>query len=134
MGRTGILVVDEEPAIVRLIAELLSLHGYRALTAGSGLQALKLFQKQQAEIGMVITEIAMENISGVEMARRMLLTDPNLPVLYMSGFEAPRLRRDYGLEEGIELLVKPFPLSDLLQRIRRCLPLGSGSSAAAGGV
>jgi two-component system cell cycle sensor histidine kinase/response regulator CckA len=102
-----VLVVDDEPALRAVAARSLKQAGFRVLQAADGGDALELIDRHGAP-DLVLTDILMPGIGGVELVRRLRDRWPTLPILFMSGYSAEELgRRGAIISEG-ELIHKPF--------------------------
>ena len=84
-----VLVIDDNPTIVETLSDLLTPHGYRVRTAGSGREALALlngfFRQRRYLPKVVITDFQMPEMNGIELARQITLLNPDLPVILYSG-------------------------------------------------
>jgi DNA-binding NtrC family response regulator len=123
-GGTGehLLVVEDETSVRKFVKRLLESHGYRVSAAGSGPEALKLFEEGAGDVALLLTDIVMPGgMSGVDLARALLVRSPALRVLYMSGYAGDLSVGDEPLREGVNFLQKPFTPELLLACVRRCL-------------
>jgi DNA-binding response OmpR family regulator len=114
-----ILIVDDEPAIVRGLQDNLRFEGYDTLTATSGTQALELVGREAPDL--VILDVMMPRMSGWEVCRELRRRGLQVPVIMLSarGAEADRVQ---GLELGADdYVTKPFSLRELLARVRAVL-------------
>jgi CheY-like chemotaxis protein len=121
-GHEGILLVEDETA-VRQVAEaaLVSL-GYRVFAAANGKAALQAWDMHKQNIELVLTDLIMpEGIGGAELAMLLLAENPQLPVLYMSGYSNEVATEELQLEEGVNYLSKPFDLTGLARIVRAML-------------
>jgi PAS domain S-box-containing protein len=121
-GHEGILLVEDEAA-VRQIAEaaLVSL-GYRVFSAVNGKAALQVWDAHKQNIELVMTDLIMpEGIGGGELAMLLLAENPEIPVLYMSGYSNDVTTEELRLEEGVNYLSKPFDLTSLAKIVRSSL-------------
>ena len=110
-----VLVVDDEPAIRRLIGLVLQEGGFRVLSAEDGLDALRVAELHRGEIDLLVSDVRMPGMDGPTLARKLLSVDPDLPVLFISGYwEDGPLPGD----EHFPVLSKPFPLALLLSTVR----------------
>jgi two-component system cell cycle sensor histidine kinase/response regulator CckA len=110
-----ILVVDDEPAIRRLIGSVLEEAGFRVLTAENGLDALRVSESHPGQIDLVVSDVKMPGMDGPTLARQLLAADPTLPVLFISGYwEDGPLPGD----RRFPVLSKPFELASLLRTVR----------------
>lgn len=119
-GNETLLVVEDEPAVLSMAAQLLRWAGYRVLEAPDAESALPYLEASGPAIDMLVTDIVMPGMSGVALARQFLARHPRSAVLYISGYPGVELTRR-GLEESAEILVKPFAAEYLLGRIRELL-------------
>jgi CheY-like chemotaxis protein len=127
-----LLVVEDELSVRRFVKRLLVSHGYRVETAGSGPEALRLFEAQAGQIDLLLTDIVMPGgMSGVELGRVLLVRKPELKVLYMSGYAGELQVGDQPLREGLNFLQKPFTPELLLACVQRCLESLTRTNAGA---
>ena len=102
-----VLVVDDEPAVRAIVARSLNLGGFQCLEASSGAAALAIIDRHGPP-DLVLTDLVMSGIGGIELARRLRELWPALPILFMSGYSLDDLRR-HGVENIMEALIqKPF--------------------------
>src|SRR6185436_14413579 len=88
-NRPRVLVVDDEPFIRRLTARVLTEAGYDVVTASDGLEAQSIVGEHDSGIDLVLTDIQMPNVDGLQLGRALSVLHPDMPVIYMSGFGAP---------------------------------------------
>ncbi|MFN2316186.1 MAG: response regulator, partial [Gemmatimonadales bacterium] len=125
-----VLVVDDEPAVLAITARILGNCDFCVQQAGSGEEALAVV----AQLGppdLVLTDLTMPGIGGVELARRLRERWPALPILFMSGYPAEELRRQGGTAATVDLLEKPFSVDELTRRINTMLGRGAVAEADA---
>ena len=113
-----ILVVDDEQVIRGLLRVVLQRHGYRVLEASNGAEALVIFDKHQPEISLLLTDVVMPEIGGVELARKVVMKRPELPVVFISAFSGmiPHDLDRYGC------ISKPFLPTQVIERIAEIVP------------
>lgn len=117
MNQGRILVVDDTPQNVKLLADLLSVKGYQVSTAVNGEQALDKVAKEKPDL--VLLDVMMPGIDGYETARRMRVLDPALPIV---GQTAHALQEDHEqcLAAGmVDRLTKPIDTDDLVRAVLR---------------
>jgi CheY-like chemotaxis protein len=120
MGRTVplVLVADDDDSILNLISICLERDGYEILPARNGREALAAWKRRRTEIELVITDIEMPEMSGVELADRLHRSHAGIPILFISGSaEASTLSGMKGVEGSIHFLSKPFDLRVLSQMV-----------------
>lgn len=125
-GREGILIVEDEQAVRRLILNLLRQQGYDVIEASDGDEALRLFEKTAGAIHLLITDLVMPRLGGFELAQRLALQRPGAKVLYMSGYSDDTLLRREGLPVGADFLQKPFTPEALSRKVREVLDKAAG--------
>jgi two-component system cell cycle sensor histidine kinase/response regulator CckA len=116
-----VLVIDDELMVVRSIQRPLERSGYRVLVAHTAEEALSIASARRADISLVILDMLLPGMSGVQLGRR--LSEMQLPakLLYISGFSPEGLSSDEVELESSSFLQKPFTPSDLLGRVGRLL-------------
>ena len=104
-----ILVVDDNPEILKFVSEFLAASVFNVLTAANGQDALQQAKAYKSEIHLLLTDFEMPGMSGIDLATKLTLERPQLQVLLMSGFNGGMLV----LNEGWHFLAKPFIPSQL---------------------
>jgi len=112
-----ILVVDDEPEIRKLVAAMVAQLGYAVLTADSGEHALTLLRTHPQRIEMLITDVVAPGMSGPMLADKLTALQPSMRVLYISGYDHTHVVQSYIVGKGHALLVKPFTLGDLREKM-----------------
>jgi len=105
-----VLVVDDDPDVLDVAADVLELRGFAALRASSGHEAIEVLRRHP-EIDLLFTDVLMPGITGIELARQATALRPGLPVVLTSGYV-----RDENIR-GYPLVRKPFTLHDLLHTV-----------------
>jgi two-component system cell cycle sensor histidine kinase/response regulator CckA len=116
-----VLVVDDEPEIRKLVAAMVGRLGYTVLTADSGEHALTLFRNHGQPIELLITDVIAPGMSGPMLADKLTALQPNLKVLYISGYDNTHVVRTYVVEKGHALLAKPFTVEALREKMESLL-------------
>ncbi len=116
-----ILVVEDEASLRTLIARELTELGYRTSTAVDGQDALRMVQQQELYPDLLLTDVIMPGINGTELATRLRREQPDLKVLFMSGYSDELIQSHGVLEPGILFLGKPFRRNDLARKVREAL-------------
>jgi two-component system cell cycle sensor histidine kinase/response regulator CckA len=118
-GPPTILVADDEAMLRDLARTILEGHGYRVIVAEDGQHALELFRQQRQRIDLVILDLTMPRLSGKDAWREMLEIDPDVRVLFSSGYFAEDLTADDGKIMGF--VNKPYRPSELTEMVRSAL-------------
>jgi DNA-binding NtrC family response regulator len=121
MARKTILVVDDEPQIRSLVKSVLSRRHHRILEASDGVEALGIVERPKVRIDLLLTDIVMPRMDGIELARLAASQSPKMHVLYMSGkCEADDVRRDMD-RRGFSFVRKPFDIEELDVKVNELL-------------
>src|SRR5579863_8446342 len=120
-SRKTILVVDDEPEVRKLVGAVITNSGYVALTADSGEHALTLVKHHKDPLELLITDVVQPGMSGPMLADRLTALQPNLKVLYISGYDNTHVVQKYVVEKGHALLPKPFTVDQLHAKMREIL-------------
>jgi len=118
-GRETILLVEDDPALRLAVRDSLARLGYRILEAPTGVKALEVWNQNRGEIRLLLTDLVMpDGMTGKNLAQRLLQENPALKVIYMSGYSAEVVGKDFPLQEGYNFLTKPFQSHKLAITIR----------------
>jgi PAS domain S-box-containing protein len=118
-GSETILLVEDETSVRDLAQRMLEESGYRVLAAASGSEALLLCATNHEHLDLIVTDVVMPNMRGVEVARRVGDLRPGVRVLFMSGYTDNAI--DPGISRSVSFLQKPFTLGELLGAVREAL-------------
>jgi two-component system, cell cycle sensor histidine kinase and response regulator CckA len=121
-GGETVLVAEDEESLRDMLAQLLTMQGYKVLTARSGRHALEVWERANRSIDLLVTDIVMpEGIMGGELAERLLNRNPSLKVIFTSGYSPGMAGKDISLTEGGNFMPKPYSIGKMVQFIRQCL-------------
>jgi two-component system cell cycle sensor histidine kinase/response regulator CckA len=120
-GSETVLAVDDDPTMLELVEELLTPMGYQVLSASSGEEALEMMASQERKIDLLLTDVMLPGIKGQDLAKQLLLSCPDVNVLFMSGYLCPSMAHK-GSETRFEAFIqKPFAPNSLLRKMRKLL-------------
>jgi two-component system, cell cycle sensor histidine kinase and response regulator CckA len=119
-ARQTVLLVEDQPFVRNAVAEAVESAGYKVLVASSAAEALEVQRNKIDVIDLLLADVVMPNMSGHELAGRVLASSPDTEVLLMSGYEEQVILCEQSLE-GIDYLAKPFSIPILLQRVQELL-------------
>jgi two-component system cell cycle sensor histidine kinase/response regulator CckA len=127
-GREGILLVEDEAPLRDTIGDVLRRAGYRVLVADGADQAIEISVQDPGDIELLLTDIIMPSISGVQLAKYLLTFRPQIKVLFMSGYPGAA----DPLSPGDNFIEKPFTARQLLSRLRDLLGSAEPGALTAG--
>jgi signal transduction histidine kinase len=134
-GNETILLVEDEPILRALMRTVLQHYGYRVYTASSGLEALKVWAEHAFEIELLLTDMVMPGgLSGRDLAKKLQAENPELKVIYSSGYSLELLSCDSGLAEKFNFLPKPYTPEKLATVVRECLEQECHPTAVAASI
>lgn len=116
-----ILVVDDDPTVVKLCVNILRMGGYNVIESSGGDEALRAFQKAGSEVQLALVDVMMPGINGVELCRRIESASPETKVVLMSGYDPGDVARLTGQERTLPIIWKPFRAESLLRMIENVL-------------
>ena len=120
-GKETILLVEDEKALRELVREVLRSYDYRVIEAGSGVEALRVWDEHDGEIDLLFTDMVMpEGLTGSDLAAQLKQRKPDLKVIFTSGYSPEVLGREFGPEDTA-FLSKPYLPPQLGQLVRQCL-------------
>ena len=119
-----ILLVEDDISILKLIQKILNGLGYKVLAANSPKSALKLAKEHNSEIHLLVTDVIMPEMNGLEMANSLQSLYPDLKRVFMSGYTADTIAHHGFLDEGIDFIQKPCSRTDLAKIVRKVLNEG----------
>jgi two-component system, cell cycle sensor histidine kinase and response regulator CckA len=120
-GTETILLVDDEEPVQYLVREILERRGYRVLAASDGPTALTVSSNYHGDIHLLLTDILMPRMSGLEVATCLAAARPLMKVLYMSGCPETVVFEQERMSPGRYFLRKPFRTPTLTRKIREVL-------------
>ena len=116
-----ILVVEDDEAVRSLVREVLEHHQYRVLEAAHAEAALAVWREHDGKADLLLTDIVMPGVNGLELAQQLLAESPQLKVIYTSGYSAELFAGTQPLEEGRNYLPKPYLSAKLTTIVRAAL-------------
>jgi PAS domain S-box-containing protein len=123
-GSETVLLVEDEDIVRNFISRILKKHGYRVIEASQGQEALDLFIKLRQEIQIVVTDVIMPKMKGVELVRKISDLYPDIHVIFISGYSETLMEQHNLLDKELNFLQKPFSAGTLLNKIREVLDKG----------
>jgi two-component system cell cycle sensor histidine kinase/response regulator CckA len=116
-----ILLVEDEPPVRSTVRRLLERHGYQVLEASNGHDALSLIAARGSEIQLVVSDMVMPGMGGMELASRLRAISPRIPVLLMTGYTEEAIARTGDRPHDGLIIEKPFSQHTMLEKVRGAL-------------
>ena len=126
-GTETVLLVEDEDIVRELSSEVLRSCGYKVIEASSGKEALRSYKEFGKEISLLMTDVVMPGMNGEELAKQLLSIQPELKILYTSGYIDNPIALSDGLKHGAAFIQKPFTNIELARKIRAILDEGTES-------
>jgi CheY-like chemotaxis protein len=120
-GTESILVVEDDDDVRAYTVGILRELGYRVIETHDGPTAIKLLERNDQPVAMLLTDVVMPGMSGSELAGLAKALRPGLRVLYTSGYTRNAISRDGRLDAGTDLIAKPFTFASLAAKVRELL-------------
>ena len=121
IGGETILVVEDEQAVRELTVRMLQRIGYKVLTAAAGAEAVEVGKAYSGYLALLLTDVVMPGMSGVQLADALTAARPGMKVLYLSGYTENTVAHHGVLDPGVGFLPKPFSREALAKKIREIL-------------
>jgi DNA-binding NtrC family response regulator len=116
-----VLLVEDEVAVRDATERILAANGYSVLLAANAAEGRAVFQRAGSSVKLLVTDVIMPGETGPKLAADLLALNPDLKVLYFSGFAGDELDAQGVGKGNAPFLVKPFTSSDLIDRVRQAL-------------
>jgi len=120
-GHETILLVEDDPMILEITTEMLEFQGYNILAADRPDKAIRLAGEHANKIHLLITDVVMPGMNGLDLAKKLTCLYPNLKLLFMSGYTSNVITHHGIINKGLAFLEKPFSLEDLSIKVRGVL-------------
>jgi len=120
-GGETVLVVEDEPVLLKMAKAMLEKLGYRVLTAGTPGDAIGLALSPVNHIDLVITDVILPEMNGRELAAQLEHLNPGIHILFMSGYTADVIAHRGVLDDGVNFIQKPYSMKDLAVKVRNGL-------------
>jgi PAS domain S-box-containing protein len=125
-GDETLLLVEDEPEVRSLVQRILKTQGYTVVTAANPDEALAVAREFKGPIQLMVTDVVMPGMSGLQLAERLAPTRPDMRVLFMSGYTNDAIGHQGVLDPGTAFLQKPFTPNALARKVREVLEAAPG--------
>ncbi len=120
-GTETVLLVEDEASVRDLALMILKRLGYHVLHAANGGEAFMMVERYQGRIDLLMTDVVMPGMNGRELAERLLVMQPEMRVLFTSGYTEDVIVHHGVVEESLNFVGKPYTMANLAQRLRDVL-------------
>ena len=120
-GSETVLLVEDEPEILKLGKTILEKLGYTVIIANTPGEAIRLAEEFSGQIHLLMTDVVMPEMNGRDLAKNLLSRYPHLKSLFMSGYTANVIAHHGVLDDGVHFIQKPFLIKDLAAKVREAL-------------
>jgi CheY-like chemotaxis protein len=120
-GGEAVLLVDDEPQLVAIQVEMLTRLGYRVTASESSVEALDIFRRQPAAFDIVITDMSMPQMNGVEFSQAVLEIRSDIPIILCTGYAADLTRANAHSIGVHDILMKPMNMQALAKSVRQAI-------------
>jgi two-component system cell cycle sensor histidine kinase/response regulator CckA len=116
-GTGRVLLVEDEEVVRNFAARALKRQGYKVLEAASGVEALEVMEKNKGKIDIVVSDVVMPEMDGPMLLKELRKKNPNLKIIFVSGYPNDAFKASLG-EEEFSFLPKPFSLPQLAAKVK----------------
>jgi CheY-like chemotaxis protein len=126
-GRETLLVVEDEPMLLKVTQAILQRLGYTVLAASTPSQAIRFVEEHGETVRLVVSDVVMPEMNGPDLVTRLIGIAPHLRCLFVSGYFTSALLPDGVVKSGAQFLQKPFAADDLAAKVRGLLGVESAT-------
>jgi two-component system, cell cycle sensor histidine kinase and response regulator CckA len=116
-----ILVVEDEPLVMKMVTTMLEREGYVVLAANTPSEAIYLGKRSDCNIDLVLTDVIMPDMNGRRLAELLTTIKPEMKFLFMSGYAADIMDSQCAFDESVSIIRKPFTKKELMEKIQELL-------------
>ena len=117
-GKGTVLLVEDEEAVRSFASRALGTRGYKVLEASSGVEALEIMDRENGQVDLVVSDVVMPEMDGPTLLRHLRQRNPNIRIIFMSGYAEEAFRKNLSADENFVFLPKPFTLKKLAETVK----------------
>ncbi len=117
-GSGTVLLVEDEEAVRSFASRALSTRGYTVLEASTGVEALDIMDREEGKVDLVVSDVVMPEMDGPTLLRHLRERNPDIRIVFMSGYAEEAFRKNLGADENFIFLPKPFTLKKLAETVK----------------
>ncbi|MFO7912855.1 MAG: PAS domain S-box protein, partial [Desulfotignum sp.] len=122
-GTETILLVEDEPTILRMTRMMLERKGYTVLSAATPTEAMEKAKNHSGAIALLMTDVVMPEMNGRDLSGQITDLYPDIRLLFMSGYTADVIAHQGILDDGVAFIQKPFSMADMTEKVREVLDM-----------
>jgi two-component system, cell cycle sensor histidine kinase and response regulator CckA len=122
-GNETILLVEDEPTILRMTRRMLERKGYSVISAATPAEAVEKATNHSGTIDMLMTDVVMPEMNGRDLAGKITALYPDIKLLFMSGYTANVIAHHGVLDDGVAFIQKPFSMAEMTEKVREILDM-----------
>ena len=123
-GQGTILLVEDEDGLRSLNARGLRSRGYSVIEASNGIEAMEALEQKNGAVDLVVSDVVMPEMDGPTLLREMRARNPNLKIIFVSGYAEDAFEKSLPENEQFAFLAKPFALSALVEKVKQTMAPG----------
>jgi two-component system cell cycle sensor histidine kinase/response regulator CckA len=123
-GQGVILLVEDEDGLRSLNARGLRSRGYSVIEASNGIEAMEALEQKNGAVDLVVSDVVMPEMDGPTLLREMRMRNPNLKIIFVSGYAEDAFEKSLPENEQFAFLAKPFALSALVEKVKQTMAPG----------
>ncbi len=116
-----VLIIDDEEILRDVLTDVMEMIDIDSYVAGGGRQGVEMYKKHKNEIGLVLLDILMPDESGFETYQNLCFINPDVNVIFMSGYSDQKSLPKFSLDNGYAFIEKPFSMDEITKKIRGSL-------------
>jgi two-component system cell cycle sensor histidine kinase/response regulator CckA len=120
-GQGTILLVEDEEGLRSLNARGLRSRGYTVVEASNGIEAMEMLEEQNGAVDLVVSDVVMPEMDGPTLLKEMRARNPNLKIIFVSGYAEEAFEKSLPENEQFAFLAKPFALSALIAKVKETM-------------
>ena len=117
-GQGTVLLVEDEDAVRSFASRALATRGYKVLEAASGVEALEVMDRENGNVDLVVSDVVMPEMDGPTLLRHLRQRNPDIRIIFMSGYAEEAFRKNLSADENFVFLPKPFTLKKLAETVK----------------
>ena len=120
-NRDAILIIDDEEIVREILLEVMEVANFQAYCAKTGKDGIDIFLQNKKKIKLVLLDLVMPGLSGIETYKKLLKLDPQIKIILMSGYPDKEALNNVNLPESQEFIQKPFSVQEVISLVRQSL-------------